>query len=72
MIQNPNKTKALFVSRSSTVNPTHGYLALFGVSIRVSPNLDIFDVKFDSKLTFENHVSGIVSLVSHRIGILRW
>ena len=41
------------------------------VSIRASPNLDIVGVKFDSKLTFEGHVRGIVSRVSQRIGILR-
>ena len=41
------------------------------VSIRASPNLDIIGVKFDSKPTFEDHVHGIVSSVSHRIGILR-
>ena len=29
-------------------------------------------VKFDSKLTFEGHVLGIVSRVSQSIGILRW
>ena len=34
------------------------------------PNLDILSVKFDSKLTFEDHVCGIVSRVSQRIGIL--
>ena len=28
-------------------------------------------MKFDSKLTFEDHVRGIVSRVSQRIGILR-
>ena len=35
-----------------------------GVSIRASPNLDILGVKFDSELTFEDHVCGIVSRVS--------
>ena len=34
-------------------------------------NLDILWVKFDSKRTFEDHVPGIVSRVSRRIGILR-
>ena len=43
---------------------------LSGLSIRASTNLDIFGVKFDSKLTFED-VRGIVSRVSQRIGILR-
>ena len=48
MILNPNKTKALVVSRSRTVSPPYGDLILSGVSIRASPNLDILSVKFDS------------------------
>ena len=35
------------------------------------PNLDILGLKFDSKLTFEDHVRDIVSRVSQIIGILR-
>ena len=46
-----------------TVNPPHGDLVLSGVSIRDSPNFEILNVKFDSKLTFEDHVRGIVSRV---------
>ena len=53
------------------MSPPHGDLIFSGVSVRGSPNLDILDVKFDSKLTFEDYVRGIVSLVSQRIGILR-
>ena len=34
------------------------------------PNLDILGVKFDNKLAFKDHVRGIVSHVSQRIGIL--
>ena len=64
MILNPNKTKASVVSRYRTVNPPHGYLVLSGVSISVSPHLGILGVKLDSRLTFENHVRGIVSRVS--------
>ena len=71
MILNPYKTMTLGVSRSRTVNPLHGDLVFSGVSIRASPNLDILSVKFDSKLTFDDHVRGIVSRVSQRIGILR-
>ena len=41
------------------------------VSIFASPNRDILGLKFDSRLTFEDHVRGIVSCVSQRIGILR-
>ena len=69
MILNPNKTKALVVSRSRTVNPPHGDLVT-GVFIRANPNVDIIGVKFDRKLTFEDHVHFIVSGVSQRIGIL--
>ena len=71
MIMNPNKTKAVVVSRSRTVSLPHGDFVLSGISIRASPNLDIIGVKFDSKLTFEDHVRGIVSRISQRTGILR-
>ena len=68
---NPNKTKALVVSRSKTVNLPHGDLVLSGISIRATPNLVILAVKFDNKLTFEDNLHGIVSRVSQRNGILR-
>ena len=71
MILNPNKASALVVSRSRTVNPPHGHLVLSGVSICSSPNHDILGVKFGSRLTFEDHVPGIVSRISERIGVLR-
>ena len=71
MILNPNKTKALVVSRSRAVNPAHGDLVLSGVSICASHNNDILGVKFDSRLTFNDHVRGVVSRVSQRIGVLR-
>ena len=69
MIQNHNKTKALVVSKYRTANPPHGDLVLSVVSIHDSLNLDILGVKFHSKFTFEEHVHGIVSRVSHKIGI---
>ena len=56
MILNPNKNKALVVSRTRTVTPPHGDLILSMVSIRASPNLNIHGVKFDNRLTFEDHV----------------
>ena len=71
MLLNPNKTKSLVVNRSRTASPPHGNLDLSEVSIRASPNLDILGVKFDSKVTFEEHVRGIVFRVTQRIGILR-
>ena len=71
MILNPNKTKALVVSRSRTLNPPQRDFVLSGVSISSSVNLDILGVKFDGRLTFEDHVRSIISIVSQRICILR-
>ena len=71
MILNPNKTMVLVISRSRTVNPAHGEVVLSGVSFHSGPNLDVLGVKFDSKLTFEDHVRGIVSRVSQKKCILR-
>ena len=51
MILNPNKIKALVVSRSRIVSPPHGHLVLAMVSIRASPNLDILGVKFECRLS---------------------
>ena len=42
---------------------------LSGVSIRARPNLNILGVKFHRKFTFGDHVRGIGSPVSQRIGI---
>ena len=71
MVLNPDKTKALVVSRSRTANRLHGDLIMSEVSIFACLNLDILGVKFDSWLTVEDHVRGIVSRVCQRIGILR-
>ena len=61
MILNPNITKAFVLSRSGTVSPPHGDMVLSVVSVRASPNFDILGVKFACKLTFKDHVCGIVS-----------
>ena len=53
------------------VNSSHVDLVLSVVSICDSPNLDIRYVKFDSRLTFEDDVLGIVSRVSQKNCILR-
>ena len=55
-------------SRSRTVNPPQGDLVLSVVFTCDSPYFDIPCVKFDNRLTFEDHVLGIVSRVSQRIG----
>ena len=70
MILYPTKTIAFVVSRYRTVNPPHGDLVLAGVSICASPILDILGVKFDSRLTFEDHVRRILSPLSFIIIII--
>ena len=52
------------------LNPHNGDLVLSVVSILDSPNHDILGVKFDSKLTFKDHLRRIVSCVTQRIDIL--
>ena len=59
MILNPNKNKDLVVRTED--------LVLSYVSICASRNLDILCMTFDSRITFEDHVRGIVSLVSQRM-----
>ena len=66
MVLNPNKTKALVVTRSRSVSHPHRDLVLSVVSIRGNSNIDILAVKFNSKLTFEDHVCGIISRFSQR------
>ena len=47
------------------MNPPFGDLVLSGVFICTSLNLYIPGVKFNSRLTFEYHVPGIVSCISY-------
>ena len=51
------------------LHPPNGDLDLSGVFIHHSTNLGILGVKFNRKLSFEDHVRGIVSRVSQRIEI---
>ena len=67
--QCPHKSKS--TNRLGVHGLPRGDFFLSGISICASPNLDILGVKFDSRLTYEDHVHGIVSRVSQRIGILR-
>ena len=62
----------LIISRSSTVKHPHVDLhgLVCGFHSLHSPNLDILGIMFNSKLTFEDHVRGIVSRVFQLNGIL--
>ena len=70
-ILNPNKTKALVVSRSRTVNPSHGDLVLSGIFIcAIVPTLTYLAWSL-TQAHLRDHMRGIVSSVSRRIDILR-
>ena len=45
-------------------------LSCLGFPFALVPNIDILGVKFDSRLTLEDYVLGIVSRGTQRIGIL--
>ena len=64
MMLYPYNIKSLVIVRSRTVNPSDGALLLYGVSIRVSPNLDILGVKFDSKLNSKTNPPDDVLVLS--------
>ena len=68
MILNPNKTNALVVSRSRTVTL---HMVTWSSLCFLSELVATSKVKFDTKLTFEDHVRDIVSRVSQRIVILK-
>ena len=57
--------------RSRTVNPHYVDLSCLEYPFRLETTSTSFGIKFDSKLTFEVHVGGIVSRVAQRICMLR-
>ena len=69
VILNPDKTKALVVSRSMTVNPPLGDLVLTGgFHLRKSQPRYFWR---EVRQHFKNHVRGIVFRFSQRFGVLR-
>ena len=68
---NPNKTQAIFFSRSRTVNPPHPPLVVDGQILKLNDSMKILGITLDSKLTFEKHITNITSTLSRLIGLLR-
>jgi hypothetical protein len=71
MAVNPDKTKALIISRSRTVYPAFPDLVLGGAIVEIVPELKLLGILLDSKLTFESQIRVIVASTSGRLGILR-
>ena len=68
---NANKTKTVIVSKSSTMHPQSPPLTIGGTVQKVSDDLVILGVTFDSKMTFERHLRSVSRAASQRLGILR-
>ena len=68
---NADKTKTMIVSRSRTMDPQSPPLTVGGTVPKVSVELDILGVTFDSRLTFDNHLRSVSRAASQRLGILR-
>ena len=68
---NASKAKTLIVSRSGTMHPQSPTLTIGGTVLKESEDLVIVGVTFDSKMTFETHLSSVSRTASQRFGILR-
>ena len=68
---NASKTKTLIVSRTRTMHPQSLPLTIDETVLKETDDLDILDVTFDSKMTFENQLRSVSTADSQRLGILR-
>ena len=68
---NASKTKTMILFRSRTMHPQSPPLTIGGTVLKVSDDLVILRVAFDSKMTFEKHLSSVSRAASQRLGILR-
>ena len=68
---NASKTKTMIVSSSRTIHPQSPSLTIGETVLKAYDDLDILDVTFDSKMTFEKHLRSVSTAASHRFGILK-
>ena len=68
---NPGKTKTLIISRSRTEEPPHPPLCISDTLLAESEFLTILGVTFDSRLTFERHLTNISANAARKLGIVR-
>ena len=68
---NVSKTKTMIVSRSLIMHPLSPPLTIGGTVLKESDDLVILGLTFDSKMTFEKHLSSVSRAASQRLGILR-
>ena len=68
---NASKTETMIVSRSRLLHPQSSRLNTGGTVLKVSDNLVILGVTFDSKMTFKNRLRSVYRAASRKLGILR-
>ena len=68
---NASKTNTMIVSRSRTMHPQSPASTIGGTVLKESDDLVILGVTFDSKMTFEKHLSSVSRASSQRLGILK-
>ena len=61
---NASKTKTMIVSRSRTMHPQSPTLTIGGTVLMDADDIVILGVTFDSKLTFEKHLSLVIRAAS--------
>ena len=68
---NSSKTQTLLVSRSRTNEPPHPPLCVNNTLLSESQFLTILGVTYDSRLTFEEHLSNVCANAARKLGIVR-
>ena len=68
---NVSKTKTMIVSRPCTMHNQSPPLTIVRTAVKMSDDLVILRVKFDSKMTFETHLRSVSRAASQRLCILR-
>ena len=68
---NARNTKTMIISRSRTMHRQSLPLTIDRTVLKESDYLDILEVTFDSKMSFEKHLRSVSRAASQRLGILR-
>ena len=65
-----SKSKTIIVFRSRTIHPQSPASTNSGTVLKVSDDLVVLGVTFDSKMTFQKHLCSVSRAASQRLGIL--
>ena len=68
---NDSETKTMIVSRSCTMHPQLPLVSICKTELKVSDDLVILGLTFDSNMTFEKHLRSVPRAAFQRFGIFR-